>query len=259
MGEQTIGRATIQPGWRWSVHLKPSVGTASCAVRHLGIALSGRFHVVMDDGRELDIRPDDVFDIPPGHDAWVVGDEPFETVEIAGIYGYGRRGAGETYIATILITDVVDSTATLERVGETQWRSIQTGHYDQVRRILDRYRGVEVTTTGDGIVSTFDSAVRALRAAAAIHRAAEATGMSVRAGVHTGEVEPVPGNLRGLALHLAARIAGAARPGETLVSATVRDMASAEDVEFEDRGTHVLKGITGERRLYRVRIVEPKG
>jgi class 3 adenylate cyclase len=256
VGEQTIGRATIQPGWRWSVDLQPSVGTASCAVRHLGIALSGHFHVVMDDGRELDIGPDDVFDIPPGHDAWVIGDEPFETVEIAGIYGYGRRDADETHIATILITDIVDSTATLERVGEREWRRIQTQHYDQVRRILDHHRGVEVTTTGDGMVTTFDSVVRAVRAAAAIHRAAEASGIQVRAGVHTGEVESVPGNLRGLTVHMAARIAAAGQPGETLVSSIVREMASSADMSFEDRGAHELKGISGARRLYAVHVVD---
>lgn len=255
MGEQTIGRATIEPGWRWSVDLKPSVGTASCMVRHLGIALSGRFHVVMDDGRELDIRPDDVFDIPPGHDAWVVGDDAFETVEIAGIYGYGRHTAGETYLATILITDVVDSTATLERLGEPEWRRIQTKHYDQIRRILDRHRGVEVTTTGDGLVATFDSAVRAVRAATEMHRAAAAIGIQIRVGIHTGEVEPVPGNLRGLAVHLAARITGAAQAGETLVSSTVREMATAPELVFEDRGPHELKGIGGARQLYRVRLI----
>jgi class 3 adenylate cyclase len=256
MGEQTIGRATIEPGWRWSVDLKPSVGTASCMYRHLGIALRGRFHVVMDDGRELDIRSDDVFDIPPGHDAWVVGDEPFETVEIAGIYGYGRRAAGETYVATILVTDVVGSTATIERVGDVEWRRIQTEHYDQVRRILDRHRGVEVTTTGDGMLATFDSAVRAARAAADIHHAAEAIGIKIRAGIHTGEVEPVPGNLRGMAVHLAARIAAAAEAGETLVSATMREMASTPDLAFEDRGTHELKGISGAKQLYGVRVTE---
>jgi mannose-6-phosphate isomerase-like protein (cupin superfamily) len=98
-GEQTIGRATIQPGWRWSVDVMPHVGTPSCAVRHLGVVLRGRFHVRMDDGREIEVGPDDVFDIPPGHDAWVVGDETFETVEFAGVYGFGRPSpGGRTYV-----------------------------------------------------------------------------------------------------------------------------------------------------------------
>jgi class 3 adenylate cyclase len=255
MGEQTIGRATIEPGWRWSVDLRPTMGTQWCTFRHLGIALSGRFHVLMEDGHEMDVGPEDVFDIPPGHDAWVVGDEPFETVEIAGIYGYGRRVAGETYVASLLITDVVDSTAMLDQLGEPEWRRVQAAHYEQMRRILDRHRGVEVTTTGDGMLSTFDSAARAVRAAAEIHDAGEGLGIRIRAGIHTGEVEAVPGNLRGLAVHLAARIAAAAVPGETLVSTTVHEMTTARDLVFEDRGSHELKGISGPRQLYSVRII----
>jgi class 3 adenylate cyclase len=254
MGEQTIGRATIEPGWRWSVDLKPTMGTAWCMVRHVGIALSGRFHVVMEDGRRVEIGPDDVFDIPPGHDAWVVGDDAFETVEISGIYGYGRRVAGETYVASVLITDVVDSTVMVERLGEPEWRRVQTAHYDQVRRILDRYRGIEVTTTGDGVLATFDSAARAARAAGAIHAAAAPLGIQIRAGIHTGEIEPVPGNVRGLAVHLAARIAAAAAPGETLVSSTTREMTTAAELVFEDRGSHDLKGFTDPRRLYSVSV-----
>ena len=254
IGEQTIGRATIQPGWRWSVDLKPTVGTPWCTFRHLGIALSGRFHVLMENGHEMDVGPDDVFDIPPGHDAWVVGDEPFETVEVAGIYGFGRHTPGETYVASVLITDVVDSTATVERLGEPEWRRVQAAHYEQVRRALDRHRGVEVTTTGDGVLATFDSAARAARAAAEIHEGADGLRIRVRAGIHTGEVEPLPGNVRGLAVHLAARIAAAAAPGETLVSSTVREITTAPELVFEDRGTHELKGINGPRHLYSVRI-----
>jgi class 3 adenylate cyclase len=255
IGEQTIGRASVQPGWKWSVDLKPTVGTQWCTFRHVGLVLSGRLHVVMEDGRELEAGPDDVMDIPPGHDAWVVGDEPFETVEIAGIYGFGRPAAGETYVTSVLITDVVDSTATLERLGEHEWRRVQAAHYEQMRRILDRHRGVEVTTTGDGMLATFDSAARAVRAAAEIHEGAERLGIRIRAGIHTGEVEPVPGNVRGLAVHLAARIAAAASPGETLVSSTVREMTTAPNMAFEDRGSHDLKGISAARQLYSVRII----
>ncbi|MBA2632090.1 MAG: hypothetical protein H0U86_03645 [Chloroflexi bacterium] len=256
IGEQTIGRATIQPGWRWSVDLKSTVGTPSCTFRHLGLVLSGRMHVRMDDGGEIEVGPDDVFEIPPGHDAWVVGDEALETVEFAGIFGFGRPAAGESFVATVLVTDVVDSTATIERLGERAWRSTQATHYEHIRRVLDRHRGVEVASTGDGMLATFDGAARAIRAAAEIHDGAERLGLRVRVGLHTGEVEPVPGNIRGFAVHLASRIVAAAAPGETLVSATVREMVSADDIAFEDRGEHQLKGIATPRRLFVARTRE---
>jgi class 3 adenylate cyclase len=255
VGEQTIGRAIVQPGWRWSVNVQPLVGTSSCAVRHVGLALRGRFHVRLDDGREMDIGQDDVFDIPAGHDAWVVGDEPWETVEIAGIYGYGRPApGGRSYVTSILLTDVVDSTATIERLGRTGWDQILGKHFEQARRALDRHRGVEIRTTGDGILATFDGAARAARAALDIHAGSEALGIRVRAGIHTGEVDAVPGNIRGLAVHIAARVAAAAGPGETLVSATTREVTSADDLRFEDRGSHELKGIEGKRNLFAVHV-----
>ncbi|MEO5985887.1 MAG: adenylate/guanylate cyclase domain-containing protein [Candidatus Limnocylindria bacterium] len=255
IGEQIIGRSTIQPGWRWSVDLKPTVGTPSCTFRHLGLVLSGRLHARMDDGTEIEVGPDDVFDLPPGHDAWVVGDEPFETVEIAGIFGFGRAAAGESFVATVLVTDIVDSTATIEQVGERAWKSTHTAHYGQIRRALDRYRGFEVATTGDGVLATFDSPARAIRAASAIHADAKELGLQVRIGLHTGEVEPVPGNVRGLAVHIASRVATVAKPGETLISSTVREMVTAEDIDFADRGEHTLKGVATPRQLWSARIM----
>jgi class 3 adenylate cyclase len=255
MGEQTIGRAVIQPGWRWSVDLQPIVGTPSCDVRHLGVCLRGVLHVRMNDGHEIEIGPDDVFDIPAGHDAWVVGDEPFESIEIAGIYGFGRpASAGATYVTSILLTDVVDSTQAAERLGPDAWKGTLQAHYANARRALDRHNGVEISTTGDGLLATFDSAARAVRAAADIHAGAEQLGIQIRAGIHTGEVEAVPGNIQGIAVHIAARVAAAARPGETYVSPTTRDVISAADIAFDDRGSHELKGVTGPRQLFAVRI-----
>ena len=255
LGEQTIGRATIEPGWRWSADVQPLVGTPSCMVRHLGMCLSGRFHVQMDDGSELDVGPEDVFDIPPGHDAWVVGDDAFETVEIAGIYGYGRIApGGQSLVMSILLTDIVDSTATLERLGHAEWDRILGAHFEQARRALDRHRGMEIRTTGDGILATFDGAARAVRAASEMHEGAQALGIAIRAGIHTGEIDLVPGNIRGMAVHIAARISSAAGAGETLVSATTRDVVSADDLVFEDRGSHSLKGVDGSRTLYAVRL-----
>jgi class 3 adenylate cyclase len=181
----------------------------------------------------------------------VVGDEPFETVEVAGIYGFGRpTPGGHAYVTSILISDIVDSTATFERVGGHEWDRILSQHYEQVRRALDRHRGVEIRTTGDGILATFDGAARAVRAAFEMHAGAATLGIRIRAGVHTGEVDAVPGDIRGLAVHVAARVAATATAGETLVSATTRDVIAADDLVFEDRGSHELKGVEGARRLF---------
>jgi hypothetical protein len=256
IGEQTIGRASIQPGWRWSVDLQPAVGTASCTFHHLGLVLGGRLGVLMDDGTELEIGPDDVFDIPPGHDAWVIGNEPFESVEIRGIFGFGRPAPpGSASIATVLLTDIVDSTSTLERLGATRWQELLTAQFEQGRRSLDRHRGVEVATTGDGMLATFDSAARAIRAAAEIHQAAAKLNLRLRAGVHTGEIEPTPGNIRGMAVHLVARLASAAEPGETFVSAIAKSLVEAPDIVFDDRGMRNLKGVTGAREVYAARVI----
>jgi hypothetical protein len=255
VGEQTIGRATVQPGWRWSVHVQPLVGTPSCTMRHIGVVLSGHMHVQLDDGREFEVGPDDVFDIPAGHDAWIVGDEPLDSIEIAGIYGFGRPApGGGSYVTSILFTDIVDSTAMSERLGRSAWDRVIGLHFELARRALDRHRGVEIKTTGDGILATFDGAARAARAAIDIHAGSEVLGIKVRAGIHTGEVDALPGNIRGLAVHIAARVAAAADPGETLVSATTREVISAEDLRFEDRGSHELKGIDGARTLFAVAL-----
>jgi class 3 adenylate cyclase len=148
----------------------------------------------------------------------------------------------------------VDSTSTLERVGAIQWRELQTTHFEQARQALDRHRGVEVRTTGDGILATFDSAARAIRAAMEMHDAAAKLNLQLRAGVHTGEIEHVPGNIRGLAVHLVARLAAAADPGETFVSAVAMGLVEAPDIVFDDRGMHDLKGVTGARQLYAARV-----
>ena len=126
LDEATIGRSTWSPGWRWSTDLAPIMGTRSCQVHHLGHSVSGVLHVVMDDGQGLDIPPNSVFEIPPGHDAWVVGDEAWVTVEwtSARIVGVAPEGPGERVLATVLFTDIVDSTATLQRLGDSAWQEM---------------------------------------------------------------------------------------------------------------------------------------
>jgi class 3 adenylate cyclase len=206
----------------------------------------------MDDGTELDIQAGDVHEIPPGHDAWVVGDEAYTAVEWAssGLYGQSVEERGDRTLATILFTDVVDSTATLARIGDDRWRRLLLDHNARLRGQLDRFRGREVATTGDGFMAIFDGPARAVRCAASMGAVVADLGLRIRAGLHTGEIEIVAGNARGVAVHAAARIAALAGPDEVLLSGTTRDLVEGSDLVFEDRGAHELKGLPGERRIY---------
>jgi class 3 adenylate cyclase/mannose-6-phosphate isomerase-like protein (cupin superfamily) len=251
VGDFTVGHIVHQPGWRWSTHVRPSVGGEWCQARHVGFVLSGRVAVVLQDGTELKLGPNDVVDIPPGHDAWVVGDEPFVQLEWTGFHTFiGTQGAGGGALATLLFTDLVDSTAVAAKLGDRRWRELLSSHFAAARSALDRFGGREVKTTGDGLLATFDGPVRALRAATAIGSAARNDGLGVRAGIHVGEVELVAGDVRGVAVHAAARIMARAGAGEILVSETTRVLAQSSGLEFEDRGTHELKGLDGEWRLF---------
>ena len=255
-----VGRTVWLPGWRWSEVVKPIAGTDQCEYHHLGYSISGRFRVAMPDGTEMEIPPNHVYEIPPGHDAWVVGDEPWIAIDWAGMRSFARpiAGRGERIVATLVFTDIVDSTAIAERLGDDTWRELLAQHNERVRWELDRFRGREVTTTGDGFLATFDGAERAVLCARAICLAAQQIGLVLRAGIHTGEVEVVPGNLRGLAVHIAARILALAGPAEVVVSWTTRDLLAGTAFRFEDRGVHELKGIAGPRAVYAVtRAPEP--
>jgi class 3 adenylate cyclase len=254
LDETAVGRVTLPAGWRWSTDVQPLAGTASCEIRHVAFTISGTLHVQMDDGTELDIRAGDAHEIPPGHDAWVVGDEPYVSVEWASssLYGQTSEELGDRMLATILFTDIVDSTATLADVGDVRWRTIILEHNKRLRRQLDAFRGREITTTGDGFVALFDAPVRAVRCAVALDPAVGDLGLRLRAGLHTGEIEIVGGNARGLAVHAAARIAGLAGPGEVLISATTHDLLEGSGMRFEDRGRHSLKGLSTERQVYAV-------
>jgi class 3 adenylate cyclase len=251
VGDFTVGYVVYQPGWRWSTHVRPSVGGEWCQARHVGVVLSGRVAVLLQDGTALRFGPNDVFDIPPGHDAWVVGDEQFVQLEWTGLHTFiGTHSAGGGVLATLLFTDLVDSTAVAARLGDLRWRELLSSHFAAARSALDRFGGREVKTTGDGLLATFDGPARALRAATAIRAAARNEGLGVRAGIHVGEVELVAGDVRGVAVHAAARILGRAGEGEILVSETTRVLAHGTGLEFEERGTHELKGLDGEWRLF---------
>ena len=252
LDETSIGRFVWQPGWRWSTDVGPIVGTRSCQNRHVGFVITGHLHVVMDDGTEMDITDGDAYEIPPGHDAWVVGEGAWDTVEFtsARVFGVAPDEDDERVLATILFTDIVDSTATLARLGDTAWRRVLLDHNDLLRSELDRFRGREIVTTGDGFLALFDGAARAVRCAAEMTDAVRRLGVEIRAGLHTGEVTVAGGNARGVAVHAAARVAGLAGRGEVLVSATTRDLLDGSGLHFEDRGAHELKGLEGLRQVY---------
>ena len=253
VGLQTIGRAALQPGWRWSTHMQPLMGTPSCPVHHVQVLLSGRFVVRMDDGEEMEFAPDDVFDIPPGHDAWVVGDEPVVLLDISGNTDImGLPQGYQRAVTTLLMTDIVDSTSMASERGDAAWKQILADHNRIVRRQLDRFRGTEVNTTGDGFLATFGSAAGALRCAAAIRDLVRPVGVEVRIGVHTGEVELLPSDIGGIAVHAVARIMSLAGPSEILTSAATVGMADGAGFAFEDRGLHELKGLDRPIELHRL-------
>ena len=243
IGSHTIGYARLQPGWRWSTHMADIMGTPSCPIHHVQILLSGRFGVRMDDGEEVHFGPHDVLDVPPGHDAWVIGDEPAVLIDIAGNVGaMGMPQDVTRFVTTLLMTDIVDSTGIARRLGDTRWKQVLGDHDRVVRMWLDRHRGSEVDTTGDGCLATFSSAVGALRAGNGIRRAVQQLDLEVRIGIHTGEVEQMGANIGGIAVHAAARIMSLAGPSEVLVSSSTRSLVDGSGMAFEPRGRHALKG-----------------
>ncbi len=162
-----------------------------------------------------------------------------------------RTGADpDRMLATLLFTDIVDSTNRAAEWGDRRWRDLLDQHHTVVRAQLERFGGREVTTTGDGFFASFASPTQAVRCALEVTDAVETLGVQIRAGVHTGEVEVRGDDLGGLAVHIAARVSAAAEPGEVIVSSTVKDLLAGSAVTFDDRGEHELKGVPGSWRLF---------
>ena len=253
LGEVYVARSVHEPGWKWSEHVKPVVGTPSCQHHHQGVVLSGQMEIETDAGARRRIGAGEAYEVPPGHDSWVVGDEPMVTIEFTGVRGWAKpTEAGERVVATLLVTDIVGSTAVAAELGDAVWNERLARHGDRVRVQLDRFRGFEVTTTGDGFLAMFDGAARAVRCASAIRDGAEEEGLRIRAGVHAGEIERQADNIRGVAVHAVTRIAAQAEPGEVLVSDSAVSLLEGSDLPLEDAGEHELKGLPGRRRLHRL-------
>jgi class 3 adenylate cyclase len=155
-------------------------------------------------------------------------------------------------LATVLFTDIVGSTQEAARLGDTRWRDLIQAHHTVVRRELDRFRGREVHTAGDGFLATFDGPARAIRSAVAISQAVRPLGIEIRAGLHTGEIELMGDDIGGIAVHIGARVSSAAGPREVLVSSTVKDLVAGSGIDFEDRGVHALKGVPDQWHLFAV-------
>jgi len=192
--------------------------------------------------RYVELRGDD-------HLPWV-GDQDGILDQIEEFLTGVRRGPEpDRVLATVMFTDVVGSTERAARLGDRRWRDLLELYHAAARKETERFRGRVVDTAGDGVLATFDGPARAVRCAAAVTQAVRALGMELRTGLHTGEVEMTDDRIGGIAVHIGARIAALAKANEILVSSTVKDLVAGSGLEFEERGSHTLKGVPGEWRL----------
>lgn len=189
----------------------------------------------------------------PGDDhlPWVGDQDVFLDEVQEFLTGVRPPAAADRVLATIMFTDIVGSTELAARLGDHAWKGLLQRHDALVRKELQRFRGREEQTTGDGFFATFDGPARAIRCAASIRDAVLQLGVQIRAGVHTGEIEVGADHVGGLAVNIGARVLATAEPGEVLVSSTVKDLTAGSGVRFVERGVHTLKGVPGEWRLFR--------
>ena len=183
--------------------------------------------------------------LPWGEDADAILDEVQEFLT-----GIRQGPEPDRVLATVLFTDIVGSTEKASALGDRRWRDLLEAHHEIVRRELGRFRGREIDTAGDGVLATFDGPARGVRCARAVSDGVRSLGLDVRAGLHTGEVELTSDKVSGLAVHIGARVAAAAGPGEVLVSSTVKDLVAGSGLRFQDRGLQTLKGVPGEWHLF---------
>jgi class 3 adenylate cyclase len=194
-----------------------------------------------------------LIELPGEDDLWFAGDSD-AIVDAIQKFTTGVRPAPklDRVLVTVLFTDIVDSTKRAAEIGDERWKRLLSDHHVRTREELERHRGREIDTTGDGFFATFDGPARAVRCAQAIQSSVRQIGIDLRAGVHTGEVELVADGVQGLAVHIGARVGALAAPSEVLVSTTVKDLVAGSGLAFEDAGEHELKGVPGRWRLYRV-------
>jgi pimeloyl-ACP methyl ester carboxylesterase len=231
-------------------HVLPAVRVPTLVLHR-----AGDLDANVEEGRWIAARiPGARFVELPGADhlPWVGDTDPVPDEVEEFLTGIRRGPEPDRVLATVLFTDIVESTATAAAVGDRAWRDLLQAHHATVRRELLRFRGRELDTAGDGFLASFDGPARAVRCACAIRDALQALGIRIRAGLHTGECEVMGDKLSGLAVHIAFRVAAAAGPGEVWVSSTVKDLVAGAGLRFGDRGVHGLKGVPGEWRLFAV-------
>ena len=227
-------------------HVLPLIRVPTLILQHADnplVSLSGPYLA--------DHIPDSKFVSLPGRNFYPVGPDAVEEISE---FVTGRRSTAdeERVLATVLFTDIVDSTKKAAEIGDRDWRALLDAHDAVVRAQLARFRGREVKTVGDGFLATFDGPARAIKCAVAIRDAVRALGLDVRAGVHTGEVEIRGEDVGGIAVHIGARVSSQAHGGEILVSSTVKDLVVGSGLSFEERGARELKGVPGTWNLYAV-------
>jgi pimeloyl-ACP methyl ester carboxylesterase/class 3 adenylate cyclase len=277
LAPSTAGDEAVKRWWRRWVRISASPGTvealrlmnADIDVRHVLPAIhvptrvlhrAGDEDTLIGEGRYLAER------IPGAqlvelegvdHGWWVDSGQIVAEIRrfLVGLWERGEWDLVETerVLATVLFTDIAGSTAKLAEVGDRRWRELLQQHHALVRRQLVRFRGREIDTAGDGFFASFDGPARAIGCALAITDAVREIGLDVRAGLHTGECEITDSKMGGIAVHIGARVAAQAGPGEVLVSSTVKDLVAGSGIPFEDRGFADLKGVPGEWRLYAVK------
>jgi class 3 adenylate cyclase len=192
-------------------------------------------------------------ELPGADDAPWIGDQDAVLDEVQEFLTGTRHVADvDRILATVLFTDIVGSTERAASLGDGKWGELLSRHHDRVRSELERFRGREIATAGDGFLATFDGPARAVHCARAVAEEVRDLGLEIRAGVHTGEVELDGDDVRGIAVHIGARVGALAGPSEVLVSSTVKDLVAGSGLAFEDAGEHELKGVPDSWRLYRV-------
>ncbi len=200
--------------------------------------------------------PDSRFVESPGSDHFLWAEEADRSIAELREFVTGERDAPPTTVdrvlATVLFTDIVDSTTHATELGDRRWRELLEQHHRIVRESVERHQGQEVDMAGDGILATFDGPARAIACARSIQQTVAPLGLAIRAGVHTGEVELLDGGVAGIAVHTGARVAAMAKPGEVWVSAIVPMITAGSGLSFHDQGVHQLKGVPGDHQLYSV-------